>query len=153
MRLYLVTFIGFLCSAGCTMYDAPKSLVQSGVIKQRVFLTEDNFRVVKSHVQGQASCPHILMLQFPMYLVTEWGFPVSMGIPLGDPDILEQAMADLHSKCDLKGKHQHLHNLVEEYDITNYLGLYADFTVTVSAEVIEFIDTKDESIDRKTDTP
>jgi hypothetical protein len=139
----LIVALGLVVS-GCAIYDSPKTTINKGWVKQKFILEEDNFRVVKAHVQGEASCPHILVINYPSYMIQDWGFPVLTGIALGNPDIYERAMADLHSKHDLMGKAQQFHNIVEEWDITNYLGFYADFTLTISAEVIEFIDTKDD---------
>jgi hypothetical protein len=38
----------------------------------------------------------------------------------------------------MRGKPQLLHNVVEEWTVANYLGLYAVLRVSISADVIEF---------------
>jgi hypothetical protein len=49
-------------------------------------------------------------------------------------------MEDMHRKHDLVGKPQVLHNFVEEWSLANYLGLFAIQRVTITAEVIEFLE-------------
>ena len=47
-------------------------------------------------------------------------------------------MADLRSQVDLLGKPRFLHNVVEEWTVSNFLGLFAIVRLTISADVIEF---------------
>ena len=129
-----------LTQTGCVVYDPPQPFSSTGAVSKRMTLAGANFRVVNSHVEGEATCPHVLFFQYPTSLQGSLGFPSASGIAIGDPDLLERAMADLHTKHDLTGKPQQLHNIVEEWSISNYAGIYAEVSVKITAEVVEFLD-------------
>ena len=63
---------------------------------------------------------------------------INEAFALGNAALKVRAMQDLHSKHDLTGKPQVLHNFVEEWSIANYLGLFAIMRLSITAEVIEF---------------
>jgi hypothetical protein len=62
---------------------------------------------------------------------------------LGKPNLHARAMRNMLNQHDLRGKPQILHNLMEEWTLANYLGLYAILKLSISAEVIEFTDNSD----------
>ncbi|MBN1443582.1 MAG: hypothetical protein JXA90_12805 [Planctomycetes bacterium] len=127
---------------GCAVYwEGHQPEMMSRGTVQEVTLNQKNFRIVKSHVEGEASCFHLFWLDHPERFVGLMysTLPV-VSIPLGDPDVYERAMADLHSKHDLLGKAQVLHNIHEEYVVTNYLWVFADVKLKVFADVIEFVE-------------
>jgi len=147
MRFNTLARIGALLAfcvvtGGCVWYGPRRPFDSAGIVKKRVTLAKDNFRVAKSHVEGEAWCGHIFFVQYPEALQSGLGFPSATGIPLGNPDLIERAMADLHSKYDIKGKAQTLHNIVEEWSYSNYAGLYGEVGVKITAEVVEFLDTE-----------
>jgi len=129
-----------VAAAGCVWYGPRRPFESTGTVKKRITLAGDNFRVVKSHVEGEAWCGHILFVQYPEVMQTGLGFPSATGIPLGDPNLIERAMADLHRKHDIKDKAQTLHNVVKEWSYSNYAGIYGEVGVKITAEVVEFLD-------------
>ena len=136
LALSLVTI-----GAGCTMYGPGPD---RGLVRMRVALNQENFRVARSHVEGHAACRHLLWIPLPDWHVAYglWdehpGAPAAIAIALENPHIRERAMADLRSQVDLLGKPRFLHNVVEEWTVSNCLGLFAIVRLTISADVIEF---------------
>jgi hypothetical protein len=111
-------------------------------VKPKLILDEDNFRVVRT-IQGQASCPYFLWIDLPDFVQSALRIPTSapaLNFALGDAALRVRAMEDLHSKHSLVGKPQVLHNFLEEWSLANYLGLFAIQRVTITAEVIEFLE-------------
>ena len=68
---------------------------------------------------------------------------VAGGIALGNPELRERAMAELHSKYELHGKQQ-LINVSEEFHSGGFVFFYWVVSLTVTADVIEFIDSEPE---------
>ena len=90
---------------------------------------------------GQASCPFFLYIDPPPGVKGVLGLAPStpaINFALGSSSLRVRAMQDLHRKHDLVGKPQILHNFVEEWTLSNYLGLFAIQRLTITAEVIEF---------------
>ena len=101
-------------------------------------LAPGTYKVV-GRVEGYASCSFLFWIDIPDAWETRAGFSIPLlSFALGDPYLRSRAMADLHSKVEIQGKRQVLHNIMEETTVANYLGLFAIYEVTVSAEVIEF---------------
>jgi hypothetical protein len=126
--------------SACMSYSSRRPRVSGEIIESRVTYSGDNFRVAQSHVEGHASCSFLLFLPFPTTWQREIGLPLALGIPLGQPALLEEAMADLHSKVDLVGKPQILSEVIEEWTFVTYFGLYGTMEIKVSAEVVEFVE-------------
>ena len=131
----------FAVLAGCTRSVGRAPDVDT--VNPKLVLNEGEFRVV-GIVRGQASCPFLLYLPEESSLwflawmdVSERPIPL-IGFALGDPALHLRAMEDLHSKHDLLGKPQILHNFLEEWTVANYLGLFAIQRLTITAEVLEF---------------
>ena len=106
----------------------------------KLILKQGEFRVVRT-LRGQASCPYFLYIDPPPAIKGALGISASapaLTFALGDGALKVRAMQDLHSKHDLLGKPQILHNFVEEWTTSNYLGFYAIVRLTVTAEVLEF---------------
>jgi len=137
-----ILFLGLLfvmaLACGCTVYSGQRSGLSNQRIRTKVLLERGNYRIVQSHVEGYASCPHILFVAFPAVLQRSYGLPAAIGTPFGDPDLLERAMADLHSKTDMQGKPRILHNVMEEWTNTMYFGVYGVAELKISAMVLEF---------------
>ncbi len=131
-----------LCSllplAGCASEVALDRDVYK--IAPKLILKQGEFRVVRT-VRGQASCPSLLYIDPPPAIKAVLGIPASapaLTFALGDSALKVRAMEDLHSKHDLLGKPQILHNFVEEWTVANYLGLFAILRLSITAEVLEF---------------
>jgi hypothetical protein len=131
----------FLSIAGCTVYSSRTQADSPGhpIIEKRTS-PNGNFHVVRDHVEGEASCAHLLYMQYPGWLrqVLTLKVPYATGIALGDSDLRERAMADLYKKHVFQGDTQQFNNIIEEWSISNYLGIYAKVKLKVTAEVIEF---------------
>ena len=103
-------------------------------------LAPGTYQVV-GRVEGHASCPYLFWIDMPdAWLERNYGFTVPLvSFPLGDTNLRTEAMADLHTKVDIRSQRRVLHNIMEEITVANYFGLFAILKVTVSAEVIEFM--------------
>ena len=129
--------------AGCTSF---KGGTGDEVMKRRLLLTEGNFRVVKSAVQGRASCWFLLYVQLPSGL-SQWLGSLAdnraFGIALCNPDVRERAAADLHANHTMKGA-QVLQNVIMEYDTTGFLFLVRRVDLVLTADVIEFVELEEQ---------
>jgi hypothetical protein len=135
-----VAFTSLLLLAGCASEVSLVSDVDK--VKPKLVLNEDGFRVVGT-VSGRASCPYFLYLDLPDSLLGVMGISIAappVAFALGDAALHVRAMEDLHSKHDLLGKPQVLHHFVEEWTLANYLGLFAIKRLTITAEVLEFVE-------------
>jgi hypothetical protein len=132
--------IAVVATVGCATYN-PAAL-EVGRMKPKLQLSGADFKLVR-RVTGEASVPLLFWVDIPEG-IQRWAFPSLvnplpvLAIALGDPRLREQAMAALHRQHDMRGKPQLLHNVVEEWTVANYLGLYAVLHVSISADVIEF---------------
>ena len=116
-----------------------------GKNKAKITLNPREFRVVKT-VIGEASSPYLFWIDLPSSIQSQFAYSSVEAKPtplvsfeLGNRNLHQLAMKDLLSKHDLRGKPQILHNILEEWTLANYLGLFAILRVKISAEVIEFI--------------
>jgi len=86
-------------------------------------LSRNNFKVIKSGVQGRDS-----------------GFSLLGFLPIASPSYAD-AMADLHSKIDMEGKATALANVTQ--DRSNlYLILFSIPRLTITADIVEFMPEK-----------
>lgn len=116
---------------------------ESEAITKEMAFTTSNFRIVKTDVQGTASCPYLFYFTAPHPMIAQiLGFG-NAGIALGNPDLYEQAMASLHEGHPIFEKSQQFHNVVEEWDVTSYFGVYAIVKLTLTADVVEFTGPKE----------
>jgi hypothetical protein len=126
--------------AGCATYSTAP--LEVGVMKPKLLLSGDHFRLVR-RVTGEAETSFLFWIDIPdtiqraAFKNLATPLPV-LTIALGDPRLRERAMAALHRQYDMRGKPQLLNNVVEEWSVANYLGLYAVVRVSISADVIEF---------------
>lgn len=126
-----------LALAGCATKKL--SMPDHGKNKAEITLKPGEFRLVKT-VRGDASCPFLFWVDIPTSFESKAGIDVPfISFELGDTNLHELAMKDLHSQHDLRGKPQILYNFIEEWTLANYLGLFAVVKVSITAEVIEFI--------------
>lgn len=135
-----------LLATGCSIYEEGVGI--DGVRRQnglKVYLEQANFRVVESHVEGSASCPHILWISLSLRPIGIDATVPPWGIPLSNPHLHEQAMADLHTRVDLRGPRL-LINVREELKVTSYLGLFATVRLTITADVVEFVRGEEEVV-------
>jgi len=102
-------------------------------------LAPGTYQVV-GRFEGYASCPFLFWIDIPdLWEQSSFGVRIPLlSFALGDPNLRSRALADLHTKVEIQGKRRVLHNIMEETTVANYLGLFAIYEVTVSAEVIEF---------------
>ena len=136
-KICVITAIfSLLIISGCTKDQYIKP--DLGKSKAEIILKPGEFRVIKN-VYGEASTPFLFWLDITPFMkgIGQPTVPV-FSFQLGDPNIHERAMRDLHSQHDLRGKPQVLHNFLVEWTLANYLGLFAILKLSISAEVIEF---------------
>jgi hypothetical protein len=140
-RASIAVFACWLVSlAGCAVPLTRDSDVYK--VKPKLILNQGEFRVVRT-VQGRASCPYFLWLDLPDFIQIALKIPTAtpaLNFALGNAALRVRAMEDMRRKHDLVGKPQVLHNFVEEWSLANYLGLFAIQRVTITAEVIEFLE-------------
>ena len=98
------------------------SLTTGGIENTGSNITDKNFRYI-SKVQGEASVDRILFLR------------VSSG------DIYARAMADITIKTNLyHGSKKGLINVTYDYRVDYYFLFYSIETVTLTADVVEYLD-------------
>jgi hypothetical protein len=136
---FVMAMLVLLTTSGCTR--APSVKRSLGKIETKIKLKPGEFIVIGA-VTGEASCPYLFWLENPFQ---EHSYNSSSPVPfiafeLGNPHLRKRAMQDLYSKHDLQGKPQVLHNIIEEWSVASYLGLFAILKVSVMAEIIEFRD-------------
>jgi hypothetical protein len=106
-----------LLAPGCVNYQGqypnPNTVTE-------IVLKENDFKVVKTHMKGTAFCRYAL------------GF-----IPLNDPSIVSQALAQIRDQAAMDGRPVQLVNYTEDRFETNYL-LFVDSHVTITCDAIEF---------------
>jgi hypothetical protein len=111
--------------AGCTTYSN-QSFWE--VAKAKAEFEGSNFRVRKLGVQGTAACPYLFGLTGQR----------ASGIALGDANLLNVAMRDLHRQSDIAGKAAFLHNTNVEWTRKGIPFILLVQRVTITADVIEF---------------
>lgn len=104
-------------SVGCTGLG----LLQHGTVTE-TRLQERNFRIVKTSVRGQST-----------------GFSLFMGLIPIVPATYTEAMTLLHEAADIDGKAAALVNVAQDSTQLNLI-LFTVPTVTITADVIEFLD-------------
>ena len=92
-------------------------------------LSQNNYKVVQLGVQASAETSYFLPIGIGDTMI---------GIPLRSTDLLEQAMAKIHQKCNLQGRSAVLHNINTEWDTTRVFFFKGSRRVTITADVIEF---------------
>lgn len=141
-KISVVTVILVLLTvSGCNKYKSVKP--DLGKNKQEILLKPGQFKLVKT-IQGEASSSFLFWIDFTPALQSISKSPVPViSFELGKPNLHERAMRNMLNQHDLRGKPQILHNLMEEWTLANYLGLFAILRLSISAEVIEFTDNSD----------
>ena len=134
---FVLAMLVLFTVSGCTKAPTVKSTL--GKIETKIKLEPGAFKVIKA-VTGEASCPYLFWIENPLAEHSTSSPVPFLAIELGNPHLRELAMKDLHSKYDLQGKPQVLHNIIEEWSVANYLGLFAILKVSIMAEIIEFTD-------------
>ena len=132
---FLMAILILVTASGCT--TAPLVVNDPGKVEAKINLKPGEFKVVGA-VKGEASCPYLFWIDIYSPERTKPSPVPLFAIELGNPHLLELAMQDLYSKHDLQGKPQILHNVIEEWSVANYLGLFAIRKVSFMAEIIEF---------------
>jgi hypothetical protein len=125
-----------LGAPSCAIYQRGGFGATRERITRKVWLTEENFRVVEPHAEGYARCWNLLLIPYPV--IEALPLPLASGIPLGNPHLLERGMADLHEQVEMEGRPRVLHNIIVEYYVVTYLGLFGYTEARISGEVIEF---------------
>lgn len=117
MRYFIV---GLLCLglAGCASVGSMPHLTGT-----TTDLGSRNYRVVKSSVRGSDS-----------------GFSFLGMIPIVSPSYAN-AMADLHKKVSMEGKAMAFANVAQDRSSV-YLILFSVPTITITADVVEFLEEK-----------
>jgi len=104
--------------------NCASSFTLGGVENTGAVVTGDNFKYI-SKVRGEASSGRILLV-----------FRLDSG------DIYSRAMSDISNKVDLyDGSKKGLINVTYDYRFESFLlGIYGKEVVTITADVVEFID-------------
>jgi hypothetical protein len=97
---------------------------------KRVTVESNNFKIVKTNLQSEATCPYIFPFLAP-------GLLGMGGIALGDTALYANAYDDLRASAQLKGAQQ-LYNVVEEIYVKPHFLVYGEITLKLTADVIEF---------------
>ena len=137
IQWFVMAMLVVFTVSGCTKAPTVKSSL--GKIETKIKLEPGAFKVVKA-VKGEASCPYLFWIEHPLAEHSTSSPVPLLAFELGNPHLRELAMQDLYSKYDLQGKPQVLHNIIEEWSVANYLGLFAILKVSIMAEIIEFTD-------------
>jgi len=137
-RLIVLMAVALAMSASCTLSrgDTPPEL-----LRKKVTFNDDNYRVVKSNARGVASCPYVFYINLDWSVLFS-GLPATpggVGFTFSDPNLYEQAMADFHEKNPMTGS-QLMINVIEEFDTSGFLFLYRVVELTITADIVEFID-------------
>jgi len=113
--------------AGCTTWQGQNENEKQ---VKSVTVESDNFKIVKTNLQGEASCGYVFPLIAP-------GLLGIGGIAVGDSALYANAYEALRAEAGLTGSQQ-LYNMVEEiYIKPNYI-VYGEITLKLTADVIEF---------------
>lgn len=137
----IIIVLALLTVSGCNKYKSVKA--DLGKSKKEILLKPGQFKLVKT-IQGEASSSFLFWIDISPALQSINQSPVPViSFELGKPDLHARAMRNMLNQHDLRGKPQILHNLMEEWTLANYLGLYAVLKLSISAEVIEFSDNSD----------
>ena len=137
---FVISILILVTASGCSNISVTND---PGKVETKIKLNPGEFKVVGA-VKGEASCPYLFWIEIYDPDRTKPSAVPLFAIELGNPHLLELAMQDLYSKHDLQGKPQILHNVVEEWSVANYLGLFAIRKVTYLAEIIEFTDKEED---------
>ena len=138
---FVIAILTLVTASGCT--SSPLVTNDLGKVEAKINLKPGEFKVVGA-VKGEASCPYLFWIEIYNPESTEPSPIPLFAIELGNPHLLELAMQDLYSKHDFQGKPQILHNVIEEWSVANYLGLFAIRKVSYMAEIIEFTDKEED---------
>ena len=137
----ITAILAFLIVTGCSKDKSVKP--ELGKNKAEIILRPGEFQVVKT-IHGEASTSFLFWIDITPALQSINQAPVPIiSFQLGNPNLYERAMRDLHNQHDMQGKPQILHNFLEEWTLANYLGLFAILKLSISAEVIEFTKKSD----------
>jgi len=124
--------------AGC----ASSGVFNSGQAT-RVGLDQANFRIVATNVHGEAQAGYIVGFSW-----AEGSEPRTLALARvdGDEMLTSTAMANLwqnfeHEYGPVRGRNLALINVRFDSDAANYLLLYTKQSITIRADVIEFIGT------------
>lgn len=132
----ITTMLVLLITTGCSKNKSIKP--ELGKSKTEIILKPGKFHVVKT-IHGEASSYFLFWIDISPALKSMNQAPVPViSFELGKPNIHQRVMRDLNSQHNLQGKPQILHNFLEEWNLANYLGLFAILKLSISAEVIEF---------------
>jgi hypothetical protein len=132
---YWVALLGALAvlATGCVTY---RNQSFWEVSKTKAEFEGANFRTLKLGIQASAECPYLFGIDLPNIVPGQ--LPGVMGIPMGDSNVLSQAMKGLHRQSDMVGKSCFLHNTNVEWTRRGLPFIYITQRVTITADVIEF---------------
>jgi len=118
LRGLLAVLLVSILPCGCAVYTASPAFPNYQATQ--IVLKENDFKVVKAHLVGTASCQYIL------------------GIALGDPKIHSRALGEISQAAGAVGKSAQLINWTCDNVQTSLLGLWLEQKVVYSADLIEF---------------
>ena len=136
--VYIVLFLfAVLMFSGC----ATTGIFPSANLTN-VELSENNFNIIAKNVSGEASAEYLL------------GFSGGLGAEMrtlalirinGDGFLFRTALAELWKNFEdqhgsVEGRHLALVNVRYDFDGMNVLGLYTKPTVSIRADVVEFVE-------------
>jgi len=120
-NIFILVFLTFVLSA-CASGPAGDLRYSN---QTRTDLTKNNYRVIDSNVRGESK-----------------GFNFLGFIPIVSPSYAD-AMGAIHDKIDMEGKAAALANVAKDYSSV-YLILFSIPKLTVTADVVEFLEENEE---------
>ncbi len=105
--------IGSGCVSYVPSYTTPPAVLEIGVL-------ENDFKVAATHLKGSAEC---------MYLFG--------AIPMGDPQIVSKALAQIRDQAQMEGRPVALVNYTEDNISTNFF-VFKTEKVVITADLIEY---------------
>jgi hypothetical protein len=112
----LFSFIAFFSGCGSSIGSF------STLTDTQTQLNRNNFRVIENGVRGSASCSYLLS-----------------AIPLGSMDLYGMAMNQIRRKANAQGKAIAIVNVTRDISYISYI-IVSEVTLTLTADIIEFID-------------
>lgn len=129
-----------LAAVACFSMHCVSSGVSRPTTLTNVDLKDSNYRIVATGVSGEASSGMVLGFAAPMGLTST---AIGVARVSGERDLQKAALANLWKNAEaqvgpVKGKNFALINVTNDGTAANWFGLYAEQTVAIRADVIEF---------------
>jgi hypothetical protein len=117
-RILFVVGLLALVGSGCASYGANYAMPMAHVCIDTI---ENDFKVAATHLKGSAECAYVLF-----------------GIPLGQPEIVSKALAQVRDQAQMDGRPVALVNYTEDRSTWGIGKLFWKDKVTITADLIEY---------------